>query len=233
VSSFGLDAQSVDLDGARTAVSLPLLDRTGVMTDFATMLRAARAGLGGSIQLEVFVSDAAPADLVARLARLGVTVTRTVHASTFLDQLDHTGPAFADGLFLVAAGAAVLLAIGATVLAGVTTSRRRAYELAALEAVGVRARTLRRSAALEQAILLAAGLVVGLAAGIVGALLALPSTPVFIDQTIGPPIDHGLPYGLLVILVVVLIVVFGSTSVVIARFVAHQASAGRLREAQA
>jgi putative ABC transport system permease protein len=233
ITSFGLDSRSLSLNGAYTAVSLPGLDRTGVMVDFGTVLGAARSGLAASTQLEVYVAPDAPSDLTTRLAEQGVHVVSVVRASTLRDRLDHTGPAYADGLFLIAAGVATALALGATVLAGVTTARRRSYELAALKTAGVRPRTLRLSAAVEQGILLVAGLVVGLVAGIVGARLALPSTPIFIDPDSGPPIEHRLPVGLLAILSAVLVVVFAVTSLVIARFVSHQASATRLREAQA
>jgi ABC-type antimicrobial peptide transport system permease subunit len=202
------------------------------MIDFGAALNAMTTTVSNETQLAVFVSADGPSDMAARLAKQGVQVTGTIRASTFQKALDRTGPALADGLFLVAAVAATLLAIGATVLAGVITARRRAYELAALEAAGVRARVLRRSAAVEQGILLAAGLAVGLVAGIVGSMLALPSTPFFVDQTIGPPVRHALPWGLLAVLVVCVVVVFAATCEIVARVVSGQATPGRLREAQ-
>ncbi len=233
ITSFGFDSRSLTLNGLHIAVSLPQLDRTGVMVDYGTVLAADSAGLSPATRFEVFLSPGAPADMAARLAKVGVHVLSNTHASTFRDRLDQSGPAYADGLFLIAAGVAVALAVGATVLAGVTTARRRSYELAALASAGARPRTLRLSVAVEQGILLVAGLVVGLSAGIIGARLALPSTPVFVDPTIGPPIDHRLPIELLALLAGALGVVFIATSVVVARFVVRQANGGRLREAQA
>src|ERR1700760_4213228 len=105
--------------------------------------------------------------MAARLAKQGVHVTGRVRAVTYRRQLDRTGPAFADSLFVVAAFAATVLPLGATILGGVINPRRGGYELAALEVVGVRARTLRRAMATEQGILLGIGLVVGLAAGVI------------------------------------------------------------------
>ncbi len=232
ITSFGLDGRSLSLDGQITAVSLPSLDRTGVMVDFGAVLAATRGGVSSSTRLEVFLAPGAAPDMAARLARQGVHVVSVVHAATFRARLDHTGPAFADGLFLIAAAAATALAIGATVLAGATSARRRSYELAALEAAGVRPRTLRLSAAVEQGILLVAGLIVGLVAGVVGARLALPSTPVFVNPDSGPPVEHQLPVGLLTVLSAALVVVFVATSLVIARFVSRQAGVAGLREAQ-
>jgi hypothetical protein len=231
-STFGLDDATLPIDGVATSVALPSLDRLGAMIDFGAALNAMSTPVSSQTQLAVFVAADGPSDMAARLAEQGIRVTDTVRASEFRTELDRTGPAFADGLFLVAAAAATLLAIGATVLAGVVTARRRAYELAALEAAGVRPRVLRRSAAVEQGVLLAAGLAVGLVAGVVGSMLALPSTPFFVDQTVGPPIQHALPWGLLAGLVLTLIVVFAVTCEIVARVVSGQATAGRLREAQ-
>jgi putative ABC transport system permease protein len=233
VAAFGLDSSPIDLDGSTTALSLPTLDRSGAMVDFGTALNAMRGQFTPQTQLAVYVAHSAPADLVARLAREGVIVTRTVRAATYSAALDRTGPALAEGLFLVAAILATALAIGASVLASATTARRRAYELAALEAAGVPARTLRSSLALEQGVLLVIGLAVGVAAGLIGARLALPNTPVFVNQHIGPPIDAGVPYGLTAALAGILVAVFAVISLVIARLIARQATADRLREVEA
>jgi ABC-type antimicrobial peptide transport system permease subunit len=170
--------------------------------------------------------------MAARLARQHVYVTRTVHASDYRAALDHSGPAFADALFLVSALAAIVLAIGATAVARMVSVRRRGYELAALEAVGVSPRTLRRATAAEQGSVFAIGLVVGLAAGLVGSRLALPSTPVFVDTSTGPPLVLGLPWVPLAALAGGLVVVFAVVSVTIARLVERVATPSQLRGAQ-
>jgi hypothetical protein len=231
-SSFGLDEISTPIDGMVTAVTLPQLDRFGVMVDLGLALKEMTAPAGLSVQFQVWLDPSAPADMRARLAAQHVAVTRTVRAATFRTSLDHSGPAFADGLFLVAAAAAALLAIGATVFGGIVTARRRAYELAALEAAGVPSRSLRLATAGEQGILLGVGLLVGVGAGLGGSVLALPSTPFFVHDKVGPPSVHGLPLTLLGVLVGCVIVAFALTSWTVARIVYRQASAARLREAQ-
>lgn len=231
-STFGMDDGSVPINGRAVSVTLPQLDRYGAMVDYGLALKAMTAGPGTTTQFQVWLDPAAPHDMKARLAAQHVKVVGVVHAATFRKQLDRSGPAFADGLFLVAAAAAALLAVGATVLGGIVTARRRAYELAALEAAGVPPRALRRATAGEQGIVLGVGLLVGLAAGLGGSALALPSTPFFVDDTVGPPAEHGLPLGLIGVLVVGLVVVFAATSWLVARLVSRQATAARLREAQ-
>ncbi|MDT4920834.1 MAG: hypothetical protein QOI15_1736, partial [Pseudonocardiales bacterium] len=125
-ASFGVDSHSQPIDGLVEAVSVPQLDRYGVMVDYGAALNEMVSGPGGQSEFQVWLSPDAPSDMRARLAEQGVVVTGVVHAQTFRTALDHTGPAFADELFLVAAGTAVLLAVGAALLAGITTARRRA-----------------------------------------------------------------------------------------------------------
>jgi ABC-type antimicrobial peptide transport system permease subunit len=170
--------------------------------------------------------------MAARLARQHVYVTRTIHSSTYRSAVDDSGPAFADSLFLIAALAATVLAVGATAVGRVVSVRHRGYELAALEAVGVSPRTLRRATAVEQASVFAIGLLVGLVAGLVGSNLALPSTPVFVDTASGPPLAFGLPWGLLGALAIGLVAVFSVVSVAIARLVERAATPSQLRGAQ-
>lgn len=233
VAAFGLDSAPLSLNGEHRALSLPTLDRNGAMVDFGVALNAMRGQFSPQTQLIVYASSAAPADLADRLKAQGVTVTRTVHASDYADELAHTGPAFADGLFLVAAVLGALLALGATVLASATAARRRAYEVIALRTAGAGQRMLRRAVAVEQAVLLGTGLIVGFAAGLIGARLALPNTPVFADEHIGLPVDTSVPFKAALILAGVLIVVFALTSLAIARVASRQATAERLREAAA
>jgi hypothetical protein len=231
-SSFGIDSHSLPIDGLMQAVSLPQVDRYGVMVDLGAALNAMVSGPGGQAHFEVWLSPSAPADMTARLAREDVAVTGAVHAADARTDLDHTGPAFADELFIVAAGTAVLLAVGAALLAGITTARRRAYEIASLEAAGVPGRSLRHSLSVEQVLLLGLGLLIGVGTGLAGSVLALPSTPFFVADNVGPPVDHDLPWGLIGVLIAGLVAVFALTSFAVSWLVSRQATAARFREAQ-
>jgi putative ABC transport system permease protein len=232
VEAVGLDGQAVFVDGMIRSVTLPQVDRNGIMVDLGAALAAMRNSAAATTQYQVWLSSSAPSDMAARLARQHVYVMRTIRSSTYRPALDHSGPAFADSLFLISALAATLLAIGATAVGRVVSVRRRGYELAALEAVGVSPRTLRRATAAEQGSVFGIGLFVGLAAGLVGSRLALPSTPVFVDTSIGPPLVLGLPWALLTALAIGLVVVFAVVSVAIARLVERAATPSQLRGAQ-
>jgi hypothetical protein len=230
--AVGLDGQTVSVDGVIRSVTLPRVDRNGMMVDFGAALAAMRNSTATTTQYQVWLSSSAPSNMAARLARQHVYVKRTIHSSTYRSALDDSGPAFADSLFLIAALAAVLLAIGATAVGRVVSARRRGYELAALKAVGVSRRALRRATAAEQGSVFGIGLLVGLAAGLVGSRLALPSTPVFVDTSSGPPLVLGLPWALLIVLTIGVVVVFVVVSVAIARLVELAAAPSQLRGAQ-
>ena len=232
VAAVGLDEQVVSVDGVIRSVTLPQVDRNGIMVDFGTALAAMANPAATTTQYQVWLSSSAPSDMAARLARQHVYVTHTIHSSTNRPALDDSGPAFADSLFLLSALAAIVLAVGATAVGRVLSVRRRAYELAALEAVGVSPRTLRRATAAEQGSIFGIGLLVGMAAGLVGSRLALPSTPVFVDTSTGPPLVLGLPWARLAALAIGLVVVFLAVSVAIARLVERAATPSQLRGAQ-
>ena len=232
VEVVGLDGQPAFVNGVMQSVTLPEVDRNGIMVDLGTALAAMAHSAATTTQYQVWLSSSAPSDMGARLARQHVYVQRTIQSSTYRRALDDSGPAFADSLFLFSALAATVLAIGATVLGRVVSVRRRGYELAALEAVGVSPRTLRRATAAEQGSVFGIGLLVGLTAGLVGSRLALPSTPVFVDASTGPPLVLGLPWALLAALTIALVIVFALVSVAIARLVERVATPGQLRGAQ-
>ncbi len=232
VPAIGLDGQVVFADGIVRSVTLPQVDRNGIMVDFGAALAAMDNPAATTTRYQVWLSSSAPPDMAARLGRRHVDVTRTINSSAYRPALDDSGPAFADSLFLISALAATLLAIGATAVGRVVSIRRRSYELAALEAVGISPRTLRRATAAEQGSVFGIGLLVGLAAGLAGSHLALPSTPVFVDTSVGPPLVLGLPWTLLAALAIGLVVVFVVVSVAIARLVERSATPSQLRGAQ-
>jgi hypothetical protein len=139
--------------------------------------RAERAaGLNtDQMSYEVWATDAAPADLGARLAAEGIPVLRTERWSDRMTQLGRAAPALALRLYLFAGLVSLLLALGALVLdAGVTAPWRR-QQMRGLRLTGVSARTLRRMANRENLMVLGYPVVAGIVAGVGGAALVLPS----------------------------------------------------------
>ncbi|MDG6106023.1 ABC transporter permease [Dactylosporangium aurantiacum] len=177
----GFSDQPQPFTVAAHAASLPRAGRRGVLfdLDYATRMAERGASLAdnATLRYEVWASAAAPADLDRRLAAAGVQVLRTETIDGQLSQLARRAPALGLWLYLLAGGAAILLAIGVVLLTAYVGVRARLYELAALRVAGVRAGQLRRAVFREYRALLGLPLVVGLGAGLVGAMVMLPGIP--------------------------------------------------------
>ncbi|WP_426510504.1 FtsX-like permease family protein [Dactylosporangium sp. McL0621] len=177
----GFSDQPQPFTVADRADSLPRAGRRAVMfdLDYATRMAERTASLAdnGNLRYEVWAGAGAPADLGARLGAQGVQVLGTESIDGFTDRLARGAPALGLWLYLLAGGAAILLALGVVLLSAYVGVRARLYELAALRVAGVRAGQLRRALFREYRALLGLPLVVGLAAGIAGALVMLPGIP--------------------------------------------------------
>ena len=179
---------------------------------------------------QVWLSPQAPADAVARLKDAGLLVQSVQTEQQRAAGLGRQGPALALLLLVVCAVAGALLAAGATALAVAVSGRRRAFELAALAAVGVRRRSLLRSCFGEQLILLGTGFTLGVPTGVVAARLALPEIPEYSDTT-AVPLDyapHVLVVGAFALAVAALLL---GTALVGGRVLMRSAVPTRLREA--
>ena len=97
--------------------------------------------------------------------------------------LSRQGPGLAVLLSLVAAGIALLLATATTLFSVLTSARRRGWELAALAALGVPEKDLRRASRRESLLLLAVGLGLGAVGGVIACVATLRSIPYFADTT--------------------------------------------------
>ncbi|GLL06183.1 hypothetical protein GCM10017581_079310 [Dactylosporangium matsuzakiense] len=168
--------------------SLPRAGRRAVMFDLDYATRMAERGSSladnGSLRYEVWAGAGAPADLAARLGTQGIQVLQTESIAGVTDRLARRAPALGLWLYLLAGGAAILLALGVVLLSAYVGVRARLYEMAALRVAGVRAGQLRRAVLREYRALLGLPLLVGLAAGIAGALVMLPGIPLV---TVGEP----------------------------------------------
>ncbi len=227
----GLDGQLRTVQAAAVANVLPRIQDGGTMVDLTYASRAVRSGTA-DVTSEVWLGERAPADALSRIRDVGLPVVRVEAAADHRARLDRTGPALALNLFLAGAGLAALLAAAGTVASVYLTGRRRAYEVAALLAAGLSRASLLRAAVVEQLGLLLTGLTIGTAAGLGGAVLALPSVPVFTDGRAVPALRfdlHAVPLALLVlgfaVLLLTLAVVAGSALV-------RSAVPARLREVQ-
>jgi hypothetical protein len=170
---------------------LPRLGPDAVLVDLGLALRLSdESDLGDR---EVWLSKDDPGDekaLRARLAKADVDVVGRETSGRLARVYAGDGAVLALRLLLVCGAAAVVVAVGALLVAAYVGRRQRAYEVAALRVVGMRRRTVRAMLLRENV----GAVVVALACGAVAALVAtwvvLPALPQFDDPSDFVPVRY-------------------------------------------
>ncbi len=213
-----------------TVRSLPRALGTGTIADWSAI--AFISPVSVVALSEVWMSTDDPA-LVARLKASGLAVISTDIAERHRVVLSRAGPALAVLLSLVSAGLALLLAVATTLFSVLTSARRRGWEIAALGAMGVPAKVLRRASRAESLLLLAVGLGLGVVAGATACAVTLPALPLFSDDGGGVtvPLTPG-PVAVAGLILIALLLALG-TSLLVGRVLQRAADPSRLREVQA
>ncbi len=227
--SVGLDGGTISVTAVATVPALPVIGNG----DSATMVDlplAERLQSGPMLYTtaEVWLAPGPAGAIEHRLQREGITVEGIRSVTARVAQLSKRGVSLAYALFLLAAIAAAVLAVGATVFAVSVAARRRTVELASLRAVGIAQRSLRRALALEQLLVLGVGVIAGASAGVIAAAVALPSIPENFAPGAGAPLDFGLPGAIIGLIVLVIVVALAVTVSVAGRVVVGRASADKL-----
>lgn len=231
-SGTGIDGQSALVSVVFTAAVLPRTGRAGELADLEYADRTA-TGAERQTDQQVWLAPGTPRRVLTALAGHGIEVHGRETVGARRAELDRQGPALALLLFVVAAVAGLLLAVAAVVTTVYIGGRRRAYELAAMRTFGVPRRTLVRAGTREQLILLGSGVVLGGAAGITAALLALPAVPVYADRNVGPPLVFTPVWGVLGLMLLVAAMTVAAVGHLAARQLVRVSLPDRLREAQA
>ena len=167
----GLDGRFVPATTTGRGV-LPRLLTQGSLADLTYAVDATGTGFD-PLDYQVWLSPTATPQTRAAVEKLGVVSRESV--ATTEAELSRSGPALALRLFLLAALVALVLAAGTLLANAYVVIRRRAYELAALRALGADRRVLVRSARREQVVLATTGTALGLVAGLITAAFALPA----------------------------------------------------------
>jgi ABC-type lipoprotein release transport system permease subunit len=223
----GLDGDTIKVRPVASVGALPEAGSDATMADL-TLAQRLLTGPMINTTLQVWLSPGPIQGVVRRLEALGITPVSTETAAAEDAALARDGIALAYNFFLLAAIVATLLAVGSTIFALLTTSRRREGEVASLHAVGVGRAPLRRSILVEQGLIIVVGIVLGTAAGIATALVALPSIPEFVSSATAPQPDFGLPVGPVAVTVLVALVSLAIAVGLSARLLIDRASSNRL-----
>jgi len=201
----GLDGAVLTSVARVEARAIPGIGSNAALIDLS-YAEAVFEGPDGGVAFEVWCHDPPTTGLLHRLADNGVSVLGLQSAAGAAGTLSRTAPSLAFDLFVLAAVGAALLALGALLFSVASDSRRRSIEFAALAAVGVPLRVLRRSLLLEQAVVIVVGVVLGVAAGLVGGELSLGLLPEFPPGRQGPVLPTSVGVGALPALVVAAVV---------------------------
>jgi hypothetical protein len=190
----GLDGNTLPVDVVATAAVIPGAPSSGVIVDRRFAEMAANYNLYSTVD-QVWVRQGAAAAIESRLRAAGVQITSVQKQSSIRSMLGRQGPGLASVLFIAEAGAAAVLAAGGAILGIYLSSRRRRYEYAALEATGLRRRTLLTALLAEQSIILGFGGIVGVAAGVGAIAAVLRDVPEFLVTPTAPALSYVPPLG--------------------------------------
>jgi hypothetical protein len=195
---------------------LPRLGAAGVLTDLELALRQPTGGGAGEPQVWLARDDpAAERALTARLKAAGIPVVTRESRAALAREYAGNGAVLALRLLLVSGGAAVLVALGALLVAAYIGRRQRAYEVAALRVVGVRARTARTLLLVESVGTVLVATVCGAVAAAVATAAVLPALPQFDAAAAYVPVRYApdLPAGAATLLALILILLAAGSAV--------------------
>jgi hypothetical protein len=222
------DGTSLDVNTSREVVALPNLGSLGTLISLPIAMRADQ-GTPVDTTYSVWLAPGAPKRVMKSLVSQGIHVVSVQTPAATLTQFNDGGLGLAYRFFVFAAGAAALLAVATTILTFFLNARRRAFELAVLRALGVPTKTLQRSLIAEQALVLVPGLLLGIVASLIAALVALAAVPEFGSNSGQPPLQLALPALPLLALAVALLVVLSLAAVVAALITVRGVDLARLR----
>lgn len=197
IPAQGLDGNTLTVAPTVEASTLPEVGSDATLVNLAFLQRVEVSYNSPDTTFQVWLSAAAPRDIVSVLDGVGLHVTSLRRAADIRSRLDKSGPALADDFLLLSTAAALLVVVLSTLAALAATTRQRAAELATLEVGGVRRSSLIRSL-LGESVALALTTMFGVVAGVVAAGLVVPSLPeLSTTPAVAPPPRYPLPLPLL------------------------------------
>ena len=184
--SFLLEGgQPQPLRGGVAEPVLPRLGPQGLLADLNGVLRTTM-GQAYVRDMQIWLTDDAPADFVDKLKANGVSIVRDERYADALTEANRMPTALTLRMQLFAALIGVGLLLGVVLF--LSAGDRTAAELAGLRLSGVRARTLRRALRATYLIAIGAGTLIGVAGAALAWLIARSALPV-VDGTpwVPPP----------------------------------------------
>jgi hypothetical protein len=180
----GLDGRSTRYSTSQRAPYIPRLGRDAALVDLDLALRLDEDAVLGDREVWLSRDDpAAEAALRRSLKKDDITVQRRETRGGLERVYAGDGAVLALRLLLVCGASAVLVAVGALLVAAYVGRRQRAYEVAALRVVGVRRRTVRALLLRENVGTVLVALICGAVAALIATWVVLPALPQFDDPS--------------------------------------------------
>ncbi|MFI5936468.1 FtsX-like permease family protein [Actinoplanes sp. NPDC051494] len=186
---FAAGPSAIPVRAVGMAPVLPVLGRSGLLTDLDTARRMAADSDPGGV-LQVWLTKDAPASVVPALEQAGLSVVRDETVAQHADRLGEQGTAQGDAFALLAALVGVLLAAAAVAVATAADRGPHLDQLRALRVQGLSARTARTIGYAAGTALVLTAVLAGLVAAEVADPVAGRVTTAFTDAwaDIPPPV---------------------------------------------
>lgn len=227
----GLDkAYAVSFRAVSTRPAVPGADGPAAVVDLELADRLAYGILTDRTEFQIWVAPGQAERIRRALQEQQIPIQATTTVAALVERHRSEGPGLALVLLLVTALAAAALALGRAVLGLHAAARRRAYELAALRAAGAGDRSLRTALFLELVVVLGFGALVGSAAGLLAAVLALPKIPEFGRPVTTPPLLYDVPPAPVLLAAAAALLASLVAGALTAEALRRTAGAARLRE---
>lgn len=209
---------------------LPAVTDRGVLVGLPTLARLG-GGFDDRARAQLWLADPAAVDTVRAVLEREGTPLRSI-ATTAEAERGYDESASGWGLRLAAlAGVVGLLLAGlVAVVTAVTGWRQVVRDGASLLLSGVSPRAVRSAIRREQLVVAAVALVLGTLAGLVGARIALPSVPLFVDGVLVPEPSTAIPWVPVALTVLGSAVVLLGVALVIGRALAARTQPAAARE---
>ncbi len=191
LTANGIDGLSTMYKAVGNVALVPGLGAPALLCDLATSVDLAQSEDVSASTLQVWLAhDAAARErrVVADLRASGVTV---VHRDSIADRrraLGRSAPAWSMQLALAAGALTVPVAVLLLCVAESASRASRRRDTAALAVVGVPRAALRRATLVEFLVTVVTATVVGAVVGLVGARLAFPAVPIFVQDVDVPDV---------------------------------------------
>lgn len=180
----GIDGRPTRFSTLHRTAYIPRLGSDAVMVDLDLALRLDDSASLGDREVWLSRDDpSAEAALRSALKKDDITVLRRETRGQLERVYAGDGAVLALRLLLVCGACAVVVAVGALLVAAYVGRRQRAYEVAAMRVVGIRRRTVRSLLLRENVGTVLVALVCGAAAALVATWVVLPALPQFDDPS--------------------------------------------------